>query len=46
VDNALLSELSDEPVCEAEPEDDIVLPDVVVLPALPLTGVEAPVADE
>jgi len=48
VDDALLSELSDElePVCEAEPEEDAMLPEEVVLPALPLTGVEAPVADE
>jgi hypothetical protein len=50
VDDALLSELSDElsvePVCEAELEEDIMLPEVVVVPALPLTGVEAPVADD
>ena len=54
VDDALLSELSDElseelsiePVCEAELEEDMMLPEVVVVPALPLTGVEAPVADD
>jgi hypothetical protein len=45
VDDALLSELSelsDEPVCEEEPEEDA----TVVVPALPLAGAEAPVADD
>jgi hypothetical protein len=46
VDDALLSELSDEPLCEAELEEDIKLPEVVVVPALPPRGVEAPVADD
>ena len=45
VDDALLSELSelsDEPVCEEEPEEDA----SVVVPALLLAGAEAPVADD
>jgi hypothetical protein len=50
VDDALLSELSDElsdeALCEAELEEDIMLPEAVVVPALPLTGVEAPIADD
>jgi hypothetical protein len=49
VDDALLSELSelsDESVCEEEPDEDAMLPEAVVVPALPLTGVEAPVADD
>jgi hypothetical protein len=42
----LLSELSDDALCEAELEEDIMLPEAVVVPALPLTGVEAPIADD
>jgi hypothetical protein len=50
VDDALLSELSDElsddALCEVVLEEDIMLPEAVVVPALPLRGVEAPVADD
>jgi hypothetical protein len=46
VDDALLSELSDDALCEAVLEEDIMLPEAVVVPALPLRGVEAPIADD
>lgn len=46
VDDALLSDSSDEPVREAEPVEDASLPEPVVVSALLLFGDEAPVAPE